>query len=27
VNVNLWAGLGILAFGLTMLWLARRGTR
>ena len=22
VNVNLWAGLGILAFGLTMLWLA-----
>jgi hypothetical protein len=24
VNVNLWAGLGILAFGLTMLWLARR---
>ena len=24
VNVNLWSGLGILAFGLTMLWLARR---
>ena len=21
VNVNLWSGLGILAFGLTMLWL------
>jgi hypothetical protein len=27
VNVNLWAGLGILAFGLSMLWLARRATR
>ena len=24
VNVNLWSGLGMLAFGLTMLWLARR---
>jgi hypothetical protein len=25
VNLNVWAGLGILAFGLAMLWLARRG--
>jgi hypothetical protein len=24
VNVNLWSGLGMLAFGLTVLWLARR---
>jgi len=24
VNVNLWSGLGMLAFGLAMLWLARR---
>jgi hypothetical protein len=24
VNVNLWSGLGILAFGLSMLWLAKR---
>jgi hypothetical protein len=24
VNVNLWSGLGMLAFGLVMLWLARR---
>ena len=24
VNVNVWSGLGMLAFGLTMLWLARR---
>jgi hypothetical protein len=26
VNVNLWSGLGMLAFGLAMLWLARRAT-
>jgi hypothetical protein len=26
VNVNLWSGLGMLAFGLVMLWLAKRGT-
>ena len=25
INVNLWSGLGMLAFGLVMLWLARRG--
>lgn len=25
INVNLWAGLGILAFGGVMLWLARKG--
>jgi hypothetical protein len=25
VNVNLWSGLGMLVFGLGMLWLARRG--
>ena len=25
VNVNLWSGLGMLIFGVTMLWLARRG--
>lgn len=24
VNVNLWSGLGILAFGLSMLWLSKR---
>jgi hypothetical protein len=24
VNVNLWSGLGMLAFGLAVLWLARR---
>ncbi len=24
VNVNLWSGLAMLAFGLVMLWLARR---
>ncbi len=24
MNVNLWSGLGMLAFGLAMLWLARR---
>jgi hypothetical protein len=24
MNVNLWSGLGMLVFGLTMLWLARR---
>jgi uncharacterized membrane protein (DUF441 family) len=27
VNVNLWWGLVLLAFGLVMLWLARRGTQ
>jgi hypothetical protein len=27
VNVNLWSGLGMLAFGLTMLWLARRAAK
>ncbi len=27
INVNLWWGLVLLAFGLTMLWLARRGRR
>lgn len=26
VNVNLWWGLVLLAFGLVMLWLVRRGT-
>ena len=26
VNVNLWSGLGMLAFGLAMLWLARRAS-
>jgi hypothetical protein len=26
VNVNLWGGLGMLAFGLVMLWLARRSS-
>ena len=25
VNINLWWGLAILAFGLLLLWLARRG--
>ena len=25
VNVNLWGGLGMLVFGLFMLWLAKRG--
>lgn len=25
INLNLWAGLGILAFGGVMLWLARKG--
>ena len=24
INVNLWSGLGMLAFGLVMLWLSRR---
>lgn len=24
ININLWSGLGMLAFGLTLLWLARR---
>ena len=24
INVNVWSGLGMLAFGLVMLWLARR---
>jgi len=24
INVNLWSGLGMLAFGGSMLWLARR---
>ena len=27
INVNLWWGLVQLAFGLAMLWLARRGSR
>jgi hypothetical protein len=27
VNENLWSGLGMLAFGLAMLWLARRAAR
>jgi hypothetical protein len=27
INVNLWWGLVLLAFGLVMLWLARRGTQ
>jgi hypothetical protein len=27
VNVNLWSGLGVLAFGLTMLWLAKRSAQ
>jgi hypothetical protein len=27
VNVNVWSGLGMLAFGLAMLWLARRSAR
>lgn len=27
INVNLWAGGGILAFGLVMLWLARKSVR
>jgi len=26
INVNLWSGLGMLAFGLTLLWLARKKT-
>ena len=26
INVNLWSGLGMLAFGVTLLWLARRVT-
>jgi uncharacterized membrane protein len=26
INVNLWWGLVLLAFGLAMLWLVRRGT-
>ena len=26
INVNLWWGLVLLAFGLAMLWLARRAT-
>jgi hypothetical protein len=26
INVNLWWGLVLLVFGLTMLWLVRRGT-
>ena len=26
VNVNVWSGLGMLAFGLAMLWLARRAS-
>jgi hypothetical protein len=24
INVNLWSGLGMLAFGATLLWLAKR---
>jgi len=24
INVNLWSGLGMVAFGLTLLWLAKR---
>jgi len=24
ININLWSGLGMLAFGATMLWLSRR---
>ena len=24
INVNLWSGLGMLAFGVTLLWLAKR---
>ena len=24
INVNVWSGLGMLAFGLVMLWLSRR---
>ncbi|MFN2572328.1 MAG: hypothetical protein ABR537_12085 [Gemmatimonadales bacterium] len=27
INVNLWWGLVLLAFGLVMLWLATRGSR
>ena len=27
INVNLWWGLVLLAFGLVMLWLARRRTK
>lgn len=27
INVNLWWGLVLLAFGVVMLWLARRGTQ
>jgi multisubunit Na+/H+ antiporter MnhG subunit len=27
INVNLWWGLVLLAFGLVMLWLVRRGGR
>ena len=26
INVNLWSGLGMLVFGLTLLWLAKRKT-
>ena len=26
INVNLWWGVVLIAFGLTMLWLVRRGT-
>jgi hypothetical protein len=24
ININLWSGLGMLAFGATLLWLSRR---
>ena len=27
INVNLWSGFGMLAFGAVMLWLARRRTQ
>ena len=26
INVNLWSGLGMLVFGLALLWLAKRKT-
>jgi hypothetical protein len=27
ININLWSGLGMLVFGLAILWLARRPRR
>jgi hypothetical protein len=27
ININLWSGVGMLVFGLVLLWLARRRAR